>query len=490
MGRATFALPVRIGIFRFSNHGALGPRNREGTSVAALTVSGVSSGIDYENLIQQLLKVERIPLNRLESRKSGYERKSAAYTDLSSRLQALQSAADALRLPTRFGGKEASVSDEGVVTTSASSSATTGTYNMVVNQLALAHKLKAGVGLPSLDAAVASGSGSFTFKIGEGGTEYSVDVEAGTTLEGFKNAINALDGGIRAVIINDGTGTNPYQIILSSVETGADNKIIITQDDTNLGFPVNDTELASALHLQGPQNAEIVLDGLTVYRSSNTVTDLVPGVSLFLHKADPSTTVTLQVGEDRQSIRESVEALIKSYNEVIGFITSRSQYDTKGNQGDPLFAEGTVRSIERRMSRIVSSGVEGLPADRRALSQIGVSTNRDGTLSLDPGKLDKALDEDLEGVKNLFVAGDGTEGVAERFYRLAHAATRSGDGDLAIRMDGLQVRVRELNAKIEEQEAALDRLEVRLRARFSALESLLASFQSTDLSSLYKSYQA
>jgi flagellar hook-associated protein 2 len=121
----------------------------------------------------------------------------------------------------------------------------------------------------------------------------------------------------------------------------------------------------------------------------------------------------------------------------------------------------------------------------RALSQIGVSTNRDGTLSLDLGELQDALDEDLEGVTNLFVKADATEGVAEQFYQLANSATRSGDGDLAIRMDGLQDRVRELNEKIDEEEAALERLEERLRARFAALESLIASVQSTDLSALY-----
>ena len=361
--------------------------------MATLTVSGLTSGIDYDNLIQKLLEVERLPVNRLERQKTTYEQKSAAYTDLSSKLEALESAADALRLSTSFGGKETTVSDETVFTTNVSSSATTGNYSMTVNQLALAHKLKAGVGLASADAAVASGSGQFAFKVGDTGTEYTVDVDAGMTLDEFKNAINDLDAGIHAVIINDGTDTDPYQLILSSDETGADNKIIVTQDGTNLGLPVNDTDLTSDLHLQAPQDAEIVMDGLTVYRSSNTITDLAPGVSLFLHKADPATSVTLQVSEDREAVRESIEALVNSYNEVINFMKSRSNYNTEDKEADPLFAEGTVRSIGRRMSQIVSTGVNGLPSDMRSLAQIGISTDREGTLSLDLGKLEDALDE-------------------------------------------------------------------------------------------------
>jgi len=453
--------------------------------MATLTVSGISSGIDYDSLIQQLLEVERIPVNRLERKKTDYEQKSAAYTDLSNKLEALESAADAIRLSTSFGGKETTVSDETIFTTNVSSSATTGNYSMTVNQLALAHKLKAGVGLASADATVASGNGQFTFQVGDTGTEYTVDVDASMTLEEFKDAINDLGAGIHAVMINDGTDTNPYQLILSSDETGADNKIIVTQDGTNLGFPVNDTDLTSDLHLQAPQDAEIVMDGLTVYRSSNTVTDLAPGVSLFLHKADPATPVTLQVSEDREAVQESVQALVDSYNDVINFIHSRNEYDTEDNEADPLFAEGTVRSIERRMSQIVSTGVTGLPSDMKALSQIGISTEREGTLSLDVGKLQDALDENLEGVTNLFVKGETTQGIAEQFYQLAFGATRSGDGDLAIRTDGLADRVRELNAKIGVQEAALERMEDRLRARFAALENLIGSVQSTNLSALY-----
>jgi flagellar hook-associated protein 2 len=452
--------------------------------MATLTVSGLSSGIDYDNLIRQLIEVERIPVKRLEDKKSAYEQKSSAYSDLSSKLEELESAADALRLATSFGGKETTVSDETIVTASASTSASTGNFSMTVTQLALAHKMRAGVGLSSADATVASGSGQFTFKIGDAGTEYSVDVNASTTLEEFQNAINDLDAGVRAVVINDGTDTDPYQLVLSSEDTGADNKIIITRDNTNLALPVNDTDLTSELHLQAPQDAEIILDGLTVVRSTNEVADLMPGVGLSLHKADPDTTVTVQINSDRESIVESIEKMVESYNDVISFIDSRSNYDAAKHKGDPLYAEGTVRSIERRLSRVVSVGIEGLPPEMKALSQIGVSTSRDGTLSLNLGKLQAALDENLEGVTNLFVKGESTEGVAEQFYQLAYAATRSGDGDIAVRTDGLSDRIRELNDKIEDEEAALDRLEERLRARFASLDSLISSLQSQDLSVL------
>ena len=448
--------------------------------MATMTVSGLSSGIDFDSLIQKLIQVERLPVDRLESQKSDYEQKRAAYSDLTAKVDALEAAADALRNPVDFGDKAVLVGDETAFTANASSAATTGQYRITVLSLALEHKMVSGNGLASSETAVASGAGLFTFKVGEDGTEYSVNVDAEMTLEEFKDSLNGLDAGLNAVIVNEGTGANPYRLILSTQVTGEESKIIVTRDDTSLGFPVNDTELTSGLHLQRPQNASLQVDGLTVERTSNTFSDLIPGVTLSLHKADPSASVTLEVSEDREAVGERVRELIESYNAVVNFVSARSQYDFEKHSGDPLYAEGTVQSLLRGMSRIVTSGVAGLPSELKALSQIGVKTNRDGTLSLDEAKLQKALDENLEGVEHLFVQNGTTAGVGEQLYQFAFGATRSGDGSLSIRTGGLQEGIRNLGRKIEDQEAALDRYEVRLRAQFAALESLITSFQAQD----------
>jgi flagellar hook-associated protein 2 len=449
--------------------------------MATLTASGLSTGIDYETLIQQLIEVERVSIHRLESKKTTYEQKTAAYSDLGTKLDALESAAHGLRYSTNFGDKTTTVSDEDILTGSADSGASTGSYSIVVSQLALSHSLQAGVGLSSEDDTIASGSGDFTFKIGESGTEYTVSVDDTMTLEEFAEAINSLDAGLNASVVDDGTDTDPYQLVLSATDTGADNIIIVTQDDTDLGFPVNDTTFTSDLHLREPQDAQISVDGLTVYRSSNTITDVIPDVTLNLHKADTDTTVTFQVNEDQEGITEKIQALINSYNDVVQYIDSRNNYDMEENKGDPLWAEGTARSLLRTMGSIVSTGLDDLPDEMKALSQIGVSTNTDGTLSLDVGELQDALDEDLEAVIDLFVIDGATEdGIAGQLYGFAEEATQSGDGSIAIRRDGLQERIRDIETEIRDQEAALERMEVRLRAQFAALESLIASFQAQD----------
>jgi len=285
--------------------------------MALISISGLSTGIDYATLIEQMVKVESFTLNRIASKKSGYEQKTAAYSDLISSVEALKSAADNLRLSSGFQNKTTTVSDETIFTANASTTATTGNYNIVVHELALSHKFISGSGVTAEDATVASGSGQFVFKIGDSGTEQSVAVDNTTTLDELKTAINSLDAGVNATIINEGTGATPYRLILSTTDTGEDNKIIVTQDDTDLNFDVNDTTLASANHLQTPQDAQIEIDGFTVYRTSNTVTDLVPGVTLFLHKSDPATTASLSVERDLEAIQENIGSLVEAYQEVI-----------------------------------------------------------------------------------------------------------------------------------------------------------------------------
>ncbi len=450
--------------------------------MAGISVGGLTSGIDYDSLVQGLLRVQRIPLDRLAAQKSTLGNKNATYTDLIGMVNRLKSAAEALRSEAGFTAKTATVSDPGIVTVNATASATTGNYSLVVHERALEHSLVSGNGLASTEDTVAAGAGRFTFKIGETGAEHSVDVDETLTLEAFKNALNALEDEngnrlLRAVIVNEGFGDTPNRLVLSGLETGAGQTVIVTEDDTALGFPVNDVLLASDLHLQKPQDARMELNGLTVYRSGNTVTDLIPGVSLSLHKADPDTAVSIQVENDRESVKGKVRELLDAYNETVGFIRARDTYSTADQNRGVLYAEGTTRSLVQRIAGIATAGVEGLPEEMRSLSQLGVKTTRDGTLSLDEGVLDQALKSDPDKVMNVFLRGTGADGVAEQLYQVAHQATRAGDGLLTRRQDGFTSVTRDLDRRIEAQEGMLKRYEVRLRAEFAALESLITSLQ-------------
>lgn len=216
----------------------------------AISSLGISSGMDYEKIISQLLDIEKKPAILLQSKQEKYQIRIASFFDISTKLSSFKSALDTLNSREKFNTKSASVTKTSngaeLLTVSASSSAAAGSYSIQVNQLAAASK-KASQGWVDMNtAAIASSSGSFKFKIGGGGAESTISIGSTTTLQGLRDAINTVNAGLTASIINDGTGSNAYRLILTANAAGSSNTVYITQNNTNLDFANKKVEAAYA----------------------------------------------------------------------------------------------------------------------------------------------------------------------------------------------------------------------------------------------------
>ncbi|RMG01262.1 MAG: hypothetical protein D6726_09860, partial [Nitrospirae bacterium] len=224
------------------------------------------------------------------------------------------------------------------------------------------------------------------------------------------------------------------------------------------------------------------VDNLSITRSSNTVSDVLDGVTFTLKQESASATITVE--DDTGSITENIQAFVDAYNDIVNYISTNSTYDTETHEGGPLYAESTPKNIISHLRSIITSRVTGLPEDLRALSQIGVSTNRDGTLTLNTSTLSEKLSTDLEGVADIFT--DSTNGIAVRIYDYTDDVTDTVDGSIQIRVDGLQSTVADISDEITDLEERLDRIEADLRRQFAALEAMLTGFsaQSSFLSGL------
>lgn len=204
--------------------------------------TGITSGIDYAALVQSLMSVERRPIELLESRQVDYQVKISSVLNLITKLSSYKSSLEALNSSEKFNIKTASVTKTSnnveLLTVSASSTATVGSYSLQINQLAAASK-KASKGWADQNTTVINSSGgTFKFKVGSDGAVTTISVSSTMTLQGLRDAINSADGGVTASIINDGTGSNPYRFILTANNTGSSNNIIITDGTTaqNLGL--------------------------------------------------------------------------------------------------------------------------------------------------------------------------------------------------------------------------------------------------------------
>ncbi len=448
--------------------------------MSVISSVGLTSGIDYESLINGLLELERQPITRLEEKQQDYNTTISAYGTLSSKVSALKDAVDNLRTASNFFVKTGTVSDEAVLDVSVTNSADTGNYDINITQLAQAHKITHTTGVADRDTTTVLRAGKkFEFTIN--GESQSITATSDMTLEDLASAINDLtytgDVEVEATIVNTGTTSSPsYKMILSSNTTGAAYGITVTKDDSILDMKKNPVELKAA------QDAIFTVDNLSITRSSNTVSDVLDGVTFTLKQESASATITVE--DDTGSITENIQAFVDAYNDIVNYISTNSTYDTETHEGGPLYAESTPKNIISHLRSIITSRVTGLPEDLRALSQIGVSTNRDGTLTLNTSTLSEKLSTDLEGVADIFT--DSTNGIAVRIYDYTDDVTDTVDGSIQIRVDGLQSTVADISDEITDLEERLDRIEADLRRQFAALEAMLTGFsaQSSFLSGL------
>lgn len=418
---------------------------------------GIGSGLDVNGLVSQLMALERRPLSLLESKKSAFNSQLSAYGRIKSDLDAFRTAASALKGIGTFDLFKVASTDEKVLAATASSTASAGPHTVNVQSLARAQIQVAGTGYTDTSTALGL-TGDLTFSFGT--SSFSVTVNAGATLADIQSAINTATGntGVTASILNDGTA-NGNRLVLTAKNTGTDSVVTIG-GSLAPGFVFGETVPAA--------NAVIDVDGvLGIQKQSNTVTDVVPGVTLQL-KDTGTTTVT--VTRDNEGIAEKVTAFVDAYNKLATTIGDLRK------KGGVLEADGSARSVIGELQTEFNTAVAISGNAYGYLAEVGVSFGKDGKLSLDKSAFSSALDKNLGSVVALFT--DQTQGFATRLYNRANGMLQA-DGIIDSREDGLNERIRFTDGNMDQLKVRLENVERRLRAQFAALDSLVGSLQQT-----------
>ncbi|MFQ5329601.1 MAG: flagellar filament capping protein FliD, partial [Thermodesulfobacteriota bacterium] len=186
------------------------------------------------------------------------------------------------------------------------------------------------------------------------------------------------------------------------------------------------------------------------------------------------------VSNDTDTIKANISALVDGYNDVIDYINTNDTYDTETSEGGPLFNEVSTRSIQRRMSAIITMGISGLSSDTKILAQIGVKTTSDGTLTLNETTLKDKLTSDFDDVMALFIDDTATaiEGVGKQLYDVLHDITDFSVGATTIRKKGIQDTIDRYVKDILVEEQRLLDYEEDLKRRFASLEAILSTMNS------------
>ncbi|MFH1861458.1 MAG: flagellar filament capping protein FliD [bacterium] len=370
--------------------------------MAITRITGVTSGIDWQETISLLMQIESQPVVALEERKGVYEDKLSAWQEINTKLLTLKSTMEEMDTLGEMLVKAATSSDTNVLTAAANSDAAVGSYSVLVNQLALSHKLTHG-GFTDLNTTPVTTT-SEVFAYTYGGVDYSVNVNANTTLSGLAAAINndINNPGVTATILNDGGTSNAYHLVLTG-ETGATNTIAINDTLTTL----TNFETANFSTTQTAQDAQIRVDGYPsgswILSATNEVTGVIAGVTLNL-KTTSATAETVTITNDMDAAKEQIEAFVNAYNEVVSLINLKTLYDTEEETAGILFGDSSVIGIKGSLQSIIASTVPGLldNAVYKSLSEIGVKSGSGGLLSIDDSKLSDALEDNFDAVGKLF----------------------------------------------------------------------------------------
>jgi flagellar hook-associated protein 2 len=424
----------------------------------AITFTGLGSGIDSNSIIEQLVEVESAQIYRFEAWKQDWTAKIAALQELENKLQDLRTTTAAMNTVAKFAAKSAGVSKSAILSAAASPTATAGTHQLLVNQLAQ-NEVEVHQGLAAGATAVNSSGSSKVFAFSyAGGASVSITVADGATLADLAALINnsGANPGVTATVLDMGDAytTDRYRLMLTGNDTGSANDIAIDDGLTTLDGTGGTVDFTSAAftETQPAQNAQVRLDGYPpsgwIERAANTFSDVLSGVTLALVSTS-ATAVQVTVTNDTAAMQEEILELVDSYNQSISYILEQTDYNSETGEAGLLFGNYAVLMVKGALADIATGGAPGFqdPQDPYLnLAQLGITTDADetsptfGQLLVDDSILSAALSADTNGVVELLsdyfvgVSDDATGAIT--YYSSLPGITQPGIYDVEATVTG------------------------------------------------------
>jgi flagellar hook-associated protein 2 len=445
--------------------------------MAGLQLSGLTSGLDTDSIIQQLIAVDRQPETRMKLKESAAEARQSTLNDVATRLRNLQSAVKDLgSVDTWTESQSLDISDSTKLTATRLSGAAPGGHDVNVQTLARSEQR------------------SYTFTQGTG----TLDLGPSTHI-----AIGADDDGQVVADKINAAATSPFYAVFVKDPLGnaADDRLVLTRKDTGYFDPaatdavqVGGVGWTASEDLKVGVNAKFTVDGGAVQQSkSNVVQSAIPGLQLTL-KATGTTSVTVGTpAPDNTAVKSKVQAFVDQYNSTIDFIRSElaekrvpnATTDSDARKGS-LFADTQLTGLLSQLRGIVSDKT-GIGGAVKSLADLGVTTGSGsggaasadaiaGKLTLDGTKLDDLLDTNRLDVKSFLT--DTTNGISAKLNKLLDPVAKSTSGLIDVRAKQAGDEASGIEDQITQMEDRLTQKSDRLRAQFTAMEQALAQSQS------------
>ena len=428
------------------------------------SVGGLASGLDTNSIIDQLVKIESNSVTAAQTRQTAYKSQISQLGDLTSKLTAFATAVAGMKT-----GGALALSQVGTTsgfTATPSSAATAGRYAMTVDDLATAAKARSAQFTSGADPVLGG-----TLDLAVNGTTTSVTLTDGMTLLQAAKAINDSGAAVTATVLesngkaflsltNKNTGFTPGQ--------AASSGLVITETSTGSAGQA----LGLAIQ-QDATNAKVTIDGMQFERTTNSIDDALPGVTLAL-KAKTLVPEDLVLATDTTGTATNLGQFVSSYNDVMKLLRQNLNIAQLTDRTKTLGGDASTRGLQSSLMAVVS-GVSNPASTVRSLADVGIKTGSDGLLTLDSVRLNKALASDSAAVNALFQTA--SSGVSDRVKTLVDSYTNSTDGILVSKSKSYDKSVSQIDTQIDSLQRRLEAYRTKLVSQFTAMEKVVSGFK-------------
>jgi flagellar hook-associated protein 2 len=420
--------------------------------IQALTGSS-SSGIDVTTAVTAAVTAAEAPATAWSNTLTSLENQSTALTQIQKDVQNLDNDLQQLNsISGPLASATVTSSNSSVVTATAAAGSTQGNHIVQVNNLATASSW--------VSAEFASGSatvpaGSLTITT-SGGTTQTINTDGTQSLSDIATQINSDDLGVTANVITDANGS---RLSIESTTTGSAS-----------GFTISGSSGFGANTVTAGVNASLTVDGVSISSASNTVTGALPGVSLNLQSASTG-QVTLNVQPDASAASTAITQFVTDYNTVIGDLNTQF---TNGPSGQgPLAEDANIINLQSAVEQSLSFLKPASTGATTDLSSLGISINKDGTLSLNSSTLQNTLQNNFSGVQQFF-QGSALNGFAANMDQQLTNFLAPGNGAFTVELSSISTQETTLKGDITNfMNTVITPLQSRLTAQFSQAETEL-----------------
>lgn len=438
----------------------------------SISFGSIGTGLP-KDIVDQLIKAEKIPIDRLETRKGKIENKKKLVQELTTSVENMRGEIFKNRGFRSFRELKVDAESDAVKVALDKNIANTGSWQMEVVQLAQKSSIFTN-GVEDKDKTY-MGVGYISYELPDGESREVYVGPEDSSLSGIARLINADSGnGMRANVVNDGKDKDkPWRLVISLEKHGDMNKA-----QWPYFYMVDGVEDLYIDEKRDGRDAKIKVDGFEVEVAENKIKDLIPGAVIDLKKAKPGEEFSIQITEDTQKITEKMTSIVDRINDVLKFIKTQNAMDEKTDSSQTLGGDSSLRTLEGKIRSTIFQPIQTSKGNRR-IGELGITFGKDGLLAFDAAKFEKVVSEDYKSAAEVVVGiynreGGKTNGFIDNIYDVAGITIEKPFGLLSNKRNGLQKGIDQIDRQIDTKKRMVENKERVLKDKFSRLEETMA----------------